>query len=71
MAENLSWVFPTDPDVPKPLPGGDLLTPKTLTEVHFADNIPDIVALEMTEAVSVSVTVDDTTIVDAVTLTPD
>ncbi len=76
MSENPNITFPQDPIGP-PIYIGPIIKPSTGEDssvdmgVHFAHNLPDLVATETTDAVQLSIAIDDAIIVDAMTLMPD
>ena len=71
MSENPNITFPTDPvGPPIYIPNFPTFT-STVTSVYFAHNTPDLIVTESTDDIQVSVAINDTTIVDAITLMPD
>lgn len=70
MSENSNITFPIDPVGPPVIIDPPVVS-STVTEVYFAYNIPDLIVTERTDDIQVSVAINDTTIVDAMTLTPD
>lgn len=75
MSENPNITFSTAPvGPPPPIYIPDIpIEPSvsTVTGVYFAYNTPDLIVTERTADIQVSVAINDTTIVDAMTLTPD
>lgn len=71
MSENPNITFPKDPIGPPIYIPGIPTVASTVTEVHFAYNIPDLIVTERTADIQVSVAINDTTIMDSMTLTPD
>jgi len=75
MSENPGITFPVDPIRPTPIeiPIRPSTETDTTTEmgVHFAHNLPDLVATETAEPVQLTIQIDGATIVEAMTLTPD
>lgn len=79
MNENPNITFPQDPIGPpiyidpiKPPTDSSADEESSVDRgVHFAHNLPDLVATETTDAVQLSIAIDGAIIVEAMTLTPD